>query len=74
MHSFRLRYVALGLLVYIQSAFSDLVPCTPPVAETVPADFREDVPSLTVLAGAVFEGRPVAVVATPDNAAGHLEV
>lgn len=71
MHSYRLRYVALGLLVYIQGAFSELAPCTLPAS--VPAGF-EDVPSLSALAGVVFEGRPVAVVSTPDVAAGRFEV
>lgn len=45
MHSFRIRYIVLGLLVYIQSAF----------CRTCGSNF-DDVPSSSVLATVVFEG------------------
>ena len=47
MHSFRLRYIVLGLLIYIQSAF----------CRTCGSDFHEDVTSRAILADVVVEGR-----------------
>ena len=46
MHSFRLRYIVLGLLIYIQNAF----------CRTCGSDF-EDVPSRAILADIVMEGK-----------------
>lgn len=57
MHSFRLRYVAFGLLIYIQSAFSD----------TCGSDGSFDVASSTVLSSAVFEGQPKQLARLKDG-------
>ena len=46
MHSFRLRYIVLGLLIYIQNAF----------CRTCGSDF-EDVPSRAILADIVILGK-----------------
>jgi len=62
MHSFRLRYIALGLLIYIQSAFS----------RTCVSDF-DDVPSRTARAAVVFEGRVHREMASPERE-GHYQV
>jgi len=56
MHSFRLRYIALGLLIYIQSAFS----------RTCVRDF-DDVPSNTARSEIVFEGRAHREVDIPES-------
>jgi len=56
MHSFRFRYVVLGLLTYIQSAFSRTCVC----------DF-DDIPSLTVRADIIFEGRAYLEVVSPSR-------
>jgi len=69
MHSFRLRYIALGLLIYIQSASTA---STESMCSSTTSDFQ-DIPSLTIQAGFVFEGRAVAM-AGPSNAAGQYNV
>jgi len=56
MHSFRLRYVALGLLIYIQSAFS----------RTCGTDF-DDVASSAVLADTVLLATATRVVLRDDH-------
>ena len=59
MHSFRLRYLLSGLLIYIQSAFSRTSGgCLSPL---------NDIPSRTILAGLVIEGTVKSLTQATDR-------